>query len=52
MTLKTLDGNNVIVWKIVSGERWDKLGDFSRSIISYNGGWVLVEKVTKEYYYG
>lgn len=50
MFLKTLDGfGNVIFWEKITAEKWDKLGELSRAILSYttNGiiKWVFVKRV-------
>ena len=36
---------NISAWKIVEGRRWDFLAESKREIITYNGGWVLVELI-------
>jgi len=32
-------------WMIVDADRWDILTEHRREIITYNGGWALVEKI-------
>lgn len=51
MILKTLNGNKVCYYVLVSGERWDKLSEGQREIITYNGQWRLAEKVGEKDYY-
>ena len=51
MILNTLNGNKVCYYVLVSGERWDKLSECPREILTYTGQWRLAEKVGEKDYY-